>query len=73
VAVAVALLIVTLGLSSLTIVTVAFLEAVTVYAGLAWSVATTVSLTSTAVSLVGLTVMSALGAPAGITTLRASV
>ena len=62
----------TLGLSSLTTFTVALLAAPTVYAVLALSLTTTVSWGSTAVSLVGRTVMAALDAPAGITTVRES-
>ena len=55
-----------------TTLTVALLEAPTVYPVPALSVTTTVSLGSTPVSSVGLTVMAALDAPAGITTVCAS-
>jgi hypothetical protein len=58
--------------SSSAIVTAALLGAPTVYAVPAVSVTTTVSLGSTAVLLVGFTVMTALDAPAGITTVRES-
>jgi len=55
--------------SSLVIVTVALLGEPTVYAALALNVTTTVSLLSTAVSLIGVTVTAADADPAGINTL----
>jgi hypothetical protein len=54
--------------SSLVIVTVALLGPPTVYAALALSVATTVSGSSPASSSIGVTVMSAVAEPAGMTT-----
>ena len=58
--------------SSSTMPTAAVLEAPTAYALPATSLTATVSLGSTAVSLAGLTVMAALEAPAGITTVGES-
>jgi hypothetical protein len=55
--------------SSLVIVTVALLGLPTVYAALALNATTTVSLLSTAVSLIGVTVFVTDADPAGIVTL----
>ena len=59
--------------SSLTMVTVPLLGVPTVYPALALSVTTTVSSTSSKVSLIGVTVIVALAAPAAIVALPGKV